>query len=574
MSSRGKVRSRTERKAPLARRDSRWCLSHEVGAKAIEALGHGSRQRAVRDPGPPGRDHLSRRGPVRGHSPSASISPWRSSNPCRASSCAAGSSGLTTAEPAARWGSPRLTAAAVPRDSFATRSRPRWLTVVRGVHWPDIRLPTLVGRPIAPERQPQSCASSPYCEAVDFSVLGPLRVEDANGPIEIRGGKERLLLARLVAASGRLVTTSDLIDTMWHDDPPASAAKSVQTFVLRLRNALEPDRRGTPTLLLTEGPGYRLAVAPGQVDAERFTHLAAIGHDALADGRPESAGRTLTEALSLWRGPAYAGFDADFASAEARRLEEMRLAATEDRVAADLALGRAAAAVPGWSGWSGSTRTESACGRCLSVPSTAPDGRGTPSAPTNGLGCCSPTGRCWSRIRSQVCSGTCTRPRPHPGPADNKEHPPAELQPRRTVLGRHGEMERLRAAWRRAVRGRPGTIVVRARRAAGAVPGLCPGRGGRQGRGRGPVRRAGYRRLCWRQPRRGYVAPRRPAFTPGRRPRSGPGGRDARRPAESHLADVTQDAEVVDLRPLGLRDVREIVSDYVTPDVVTTVAER
>ncbi len=219
MSSRGKVRSRTERKAPLARRDSPWCLSHEVGARQGDP-GAGARQPPAgpcRAPGPPGRDHRSLRGPlVPAVQPSASISPWRSSlSMPRLSSCAAGSSGLTTAERCFAMGFAASDSGRRAPYSFATRSRPRWLTVVRGVHWPTYASQLLVGRPIAPERQPQSCTSSPYCEAVDFSVLGPLRVEDANGPIEIRGGKERLLLARLVAASGRLVTTSDLIDTMW-----------------------------------------------------------------------------------------------------------------------------------------------------------------------------------------------------------------------------------------------------------------------------------------------------------------------------------------------------------------------
>jgi len=187
----------------------------------------------------------------------------------------------------------------------------------------------------------------PYSDPVDYSVLGPLRVESSNGPVEIRGAKERLLLARLVAASGRLVPTGELVDTLWGDEPPASAGKSLQTFVLRLRNALEPERNGSPSLLLTEGPGYRLALDPSQVDAERFARLARIGERSLADGRPENAAAALTEALGLWRGPAYAGFDgAAFAVAEGRRLEELRVSATEDRLAAELALGRAAATVP------------------------------------------------------------------------------------------------------------------------------------------------------------------------------------------------------------------------------------
>ena len=189
--------------------------------------------------------------------------------------------------------------------------------------------------------------AQPYIDVVDISVLGPLRVEGLQGPVEIRGAKERLLLARLVAANGRLVPASDLIDTLWGDQPPASAAKSIQTFVVRLRNALEPNRAQAPTVLLTDGPGYRLAIDPGRVDAERFARLATMGHRALAEGRPDSAERTLAEALSLWRGPAYAGFDtAAFARAEAHRLDELRLAVTEDRLACELALGRTGEAVP------------------------------------------------------------------------------------------------------------------------------------------------------------------------------------------------------------------------------------
>ena len=231
-----------------------------------------------------------------------------------------------------------------------------------------------------------------YSDLVDYSVLGPLRVESLQGPVEIRGAKERLLLARLVAARGRLVAASELVDTLWDNEPPASAGKSLQTFVLRLRNALEPERNGSPALLLTEGPGYRLALDPAQVDAERFVRLAQIGERSLADGRPESAATALTDALALWRGPAYADFrGAGFAAAEARRLDELRLTATEDRLAAELALGRASAAVPELERLVGSTRCESGCGRCSSRLSTGRAARATPSAPTTAPVLCWPT---------------------------------------------------------------------------------------------------------------------------------------------------------------------------------------
>ncbi|MFC6422876.1 BTAD domain-containing putative transcriptional regulator [Ornithinimicrobium tianjinense] len=182
---------------------------------------------------------------------------------------------------------------------------------------------------------------------MDFGVLGPLRVESIAGRVEIRGAKERLLLARLVAAGGRVVPTGVLVETLWGEEPPRSATKSLQVFVARLRNALAPHQEGDPALIVTEGPGYRLAVDQGQVDAGRFVRLTELGRGALDQGEPAGAARSLDEALALWRGPAYAGFEeADFAAAEALRLEELRLVATEDLQAALLHLGRHAEAVP------------------------------------------------------------------------------------------------------------------------------------------------------------------------------------------------------------------------------------
>jgi hypothetical protein len=121
----------------------------------------------------------------------------------------------------------------------------------------------------------------------------------------------------------------------------------LQTYVLRLRNTLEPDRHGSPRLLVTDGPGYRLAVNDDAVDARRFVRLVELGRRAGREGRPEAAASTLSEALALWRGPAYAGFEATgFGAGESRRLEELRLVAVEDRIAADLDLGRARETAP------------------------------------------------------------------------------------------------------------------------------------------------------------------------------------------------------------------------------------
>jgi DNA-binding SARP family transcriptional activator/WD40 repeat protein len=186
-----------------------------------------------------------------------------------------------------------------------------------------------------------------YRSQMDFSVLGPLQVSNGEGVVGIRGAKERTLLAHLVAFADQVVPAPALEESLWGMTPPRSAAKALQTYVLRVRNALEPDRHGSPRLLVTDGPGYRLAVDPLQVDAERFARLATLGRRALENGRADQAASTLAEALALWRGPAYAGFETTaFGAAEAARLDELRVSAAQDRWAAELAQGRAEAAVP------------------------------------------------------------------------------------------------------------------------------------------------------------------------------------------------------------------------------------
>ncbi|GAA6525060.1 BTAD domain-containing putative transcriptional regulator [Intrasporangium sp. DVR] len=181
---------------------------------------------------------------------------------------------------------------------------------------------------------------------MDFGVLGALRVENGAGPVEVPGAKERALLAHLVARRGSMVPSSELIDALWGEDPPRSAAKSLQTFVARLRNTLDPVRSNGTGPILTEGSGYRLAVDSTAVDAERFVNLLTVARTAMREGRDAVAAEILEEALALWRGPAYAGFEgASWARAEARRLEELRLDAADDLLAARLDLGRGAEVV-------------------------------------------------------------------------------------------------------------------------------------------------------------------------------------------------------------------------------------
>lgn len=181
-----------------------------------------------------------------------------------------------------------------------------------------------------------------YARRMQVSVLGTMRVTAGGEVVEVPGRRERTLLARLVADVGRMVPATELVDALWPDDPPRTAAKTLQTVVLRVRNAVEPDRTRPPQVLLTDGPGYRLALDPSSVDAERFLRSVALARDATAAGRPAAAARMLREALDMWRGPAYADFQASaFGQAEARRLAQARLSATEDLWEAEIDAGHA-----------------------------------------------------------------------------------------------------------------------------------------------------------------------------------------------------------------------------------------
>ena len=175
-----------------------------------------------------------------------------------------------------------------------------------------------------------------------FSLLGTLDVLDEHGDaVELGGRQPRTMLAALVVAEGRPVGAERLIDDIWDGTPPASAAGTVQSYVSRLRKRL-----GATTLVLDDA-GYRLDVDPDDLDHLRFERLADEGRALLDAGDPGAAREVLLEAAALWRGPALVEFrDRDFAAGTAVRLEEKRLTALEDRLAADLALGRPGAAVP------------------------------------------------------------------------------------------------------------------------------------------------------------------------------------------------------------------------------------
>jgi predicted ATPase/DNA-binding SARP family transcriptional activator len=171
-------------------------------------------------------------------------------------------------------------------------------------------------------------------------ILGPLEVRrDDGAPVDVAGARLRALVTRLALDAGRPVTVAALVDAVWGDAPPTDEANALQTLVSRLRRTL-----GDATAVGQSPAGYRLAVDPGDVDARRFERLTAEGAAALRANDADRAAELLCSALALWRGPALIDGGAAVA-ADATRLHDLRLAAVLDRLDADLALGRAAAAV-------------------------------------------------------------------------------------------------------------------------------------------------------------------------------------------------------------------------------------
>jgi DNA-binding SARP family transcriptional activator/pimeloyl-ACP methyl ester carboxylesterase len=170
---------------------------------------------------------------------------------------------------------------------------------------------------------------------VELRLLGPLEVIDGGGePLRLGGRKPRALLARLALEGGRTVSVDQLVDDLWGEDVPESAVKMVHIHVSSLRKALPP---GT---LVTRSPGYALALPPETLDVDLFERLRREGRAALDAGDASTAAARFESALELWRGPALAEFSEPFAVVEAAHLRERQEVCVEDRIDADLALGR------------------------------------------------------------------------------------------------------------------------------------------------------------------------------------------------------------------------------------------
>jgi predicted ATPase/DNA-binding SARP family transcriptional activator len=170
---------------------------------------------------------------------------------------------------------------------------------------------------------------------MEFGILGPVEAWRDGREVPLGGPKPRALVAMLLLADNDVVSRDRLIDGIWGGRPPSSAAHTLDDHVSRLRKALGPDR------IQTRAPGYVLHIEPGELDLERFERLLAEGRRARRDGDTGFAARALREADSLWRGRPLADLEFEpFARVDVERLEELRLVAIEERIEAEMALGR------------------------------------------------------------------------------------------------------------------------------------------------------------------------------------------------------------------------------------------
>jgi DNA-binding SARP family transcriptional activator len=177
---------------------------------------------------------------------------------------------------------------------------------------------------------------------VKYAILGSIEVVAGERRAAIGGRRQAALLALLLVNANRALSSERISDALWGGEPGAGpAGKRLHMAIVRLRRALDGDGVRGESVLQTVGNGYLLAVGPGELDAQVFEAQMRAGCSALETDAPERAAELLRDALGLWRGPALADVAyEEFAQAEIRRLEELRLSALEARVDADLRLGR------------------------------------------------------------------------------------------------------------------------------------------------------------------------------------------------------------------------------------------
>ena len=172
-----------------------------------------------------------------------------------------------------------------------------------------------------------------------YRILGPLELLDEQGrSIALGGRREQVVLGALLLEANAVVSRDRLIEAVWQDEPPETAANALQVHVSKLRKLLPGAPSDPAGPLHTQLPGYVLRTSPGELDVEQFERFVS---ESRSDRGPEEVAASLTEALSLWRGPVLDGLDAEsFGRAEVTRLEELRISTLERRIEAELFLGR------------------------------------------------------------------------------------------------------------------------------------------------------------------------------------------------------------------------------------------
>src|SRR5215210_5256568 len=181
---------------------------------------------------------------------------------------------------------------------------------------------------------------------LEFRILGPLTVRVDGAPAPAGGPKQRALLALLLLSANRVVSRDRLVSELFPEQSVNAADHALRNHVSRLRKVLS-SAAGDEPRLVARAPGYLLRVEPGELDLEHFERLLAAGRESLAAAEPAAAAESLHAAKALWDGRPLADLEFEpFAQIDVGRLEELGLAAVEERIEADLALGRHLTVIP------------------------------------------------------------------------------------------------------------------------------------------------------------------------------------------------------------------------------------